>query len=328
MPDPVNKRPNPVAEPRPAGEIGVGNEPLPVVDFVHHRFANWLVVRPLGAGSFGAVYEAHNEIVAGRVAAVKVLHPQLAMTEPDIDGRADIYSLGVILHRCLTGELPFRAKTPAEWFRAHMDQPVPALSRIAARAPLLATVVQRMLAKDRDARQRTMTEVTGNLEWARIEGGPRKLSPTAVTTRVEKVRAEPRDEESMAEVPLPVISNVPRTAPITPPPSPGLVDPRNVATPGVGVNGLQRVPHRASARSSGGRRVERGRGHLRERGVNGGEAPPPGAVAVMPARSPADQLPAREDGGGAATQSAAPNPFGLKNPIADGPAARRTAGPI
>ena len=55
------------------------------------------------------------------------MSPEQAKGEKDIDGRADIYSLGVVLFQCLSGELPFTADTPMGVAIAHIQNPVPSL---------------------------------------------------------------------------------------------------------------------------------------------------------------------------------------------------------
>ena len=46
--------------------------------FVGVRIGNWKILRPLGQGAFGAVFEAESVTIAGRRAAVKLLHGHMA----------------------------------------------------------------------------------------------------------------------------------------------------------------------------------------------------------------------------------------------------------
>jgi serine/threonine protein kinase len=67
-----------------------------------------------------------------------------------IDGRADIYALGVILHQLLSGRLPFPGPTTEEVFEGHMHREPPPLD---LRIPeWLQCVVSRALAKDPEQR--------------------------------------------------------------------------------------------------------------------------------------------------------------------------------
>ena len=47
-------------------------------DLTGRTFGNWEIVRPIGEGAFGAVYEAAHRAIRGRKAALKILHPELA----------------------------------------------------------------------------------------------------------------------------------------------------------------------------------------------------------------------------------------------------------
>jgi len=58
---------------------------------VGHEIGHWRVVRLLGTGGFGAVYEAQHKHIAGRLAAIKVLHPLLLL-------RGDADDLTVLRH--------------------------------------------------------------------------------------------------------------------------------------------------------------------------------------------------------------------------------------
>ena len=66
-----------------------------------------------------------------------------------VDGRTDIYSLGVIFYEMLTGERPFQGETPVKVILQHLQAPIPTLpENLNVYQPLL----EKMLAKDREER--------------------------------------------------------------------------------------------------------------------------------------------------------------------------------
>ena len=62
----------------------------------------------------------------------------------EVDGRSDLYSLGVLFYEMLTGERMYESADPAELVNLHVNGPLPALPRpLAEHQPLL----ERLLAK-------------------------------------------------------------------------------------------------------------------------------------------------------------------------------------
>ncbi|MGD2145886.1 MAG: protein kinase [Anaerolineae bacterium] len=71
----------------------------------------------------------------------------------EIDRRTDIYSLGVVLFKMLTGRVPFSKSTPHAVLIAHMTQEPPSISSISPGPPApVEAVVRKALAKDREKR--------------------------------------------------------------------------------------------------------------------------------------------------------------------------------
>jgi serine/threonine-protein kinase PpkA len=78
----------------------------------------------------------------------------------NVDGRADLYSLGILFYELLAGHAPFRGDTPIAVLMAHLTQQAPPLpDEHAAFQP----VIERMLVKNRDERYTGMKEFSQDL---------------------------------------------------------------------------------------------------------------------------------------------------------------------
>lgn len=95
-----------------------------------------------------------------------------------VTGRADIYSLGCVLHEALTGTRPFPAQNMSELIRAHLSQlPPPATSLRPGIPPALDSVIARALAKNPNDRYYTAGEFAAAAKMA-LMGGPVAAPPT------------------------------------------------------------------------------------------------------------------------------------------------------
>ncbi|HET9551511.1 MAG TPA: serine/threonine-protein kinase [Anaeromyxobacteraceae bacterium] len=96
----------------------------------------------------------------GRVVGTyRYMSPEQAQGLP-VDGRSDLYSLGVILYELLAAAPPFTAQLPAELWHQILHQPPQPLAEINPGVdPDLAAVAERCLAKSPDARFGSAREI-------------------------------------------------------------------------------------------------------------------------------------------------------------------------
>lgn len=82
-----------------------------------------------------------------------------------LDGRTDIYSLGIVFYEMLTGHKPFVGESHVHTIMAHLQEPIPALpENLTAYQPLL----DRMTAKDPDERFDSAGELVGFVRAMRL----------------------------------------------------------------------------------------------------------------------------------------------------------------
>jgi serine/threonine-protein kinase len=112
------------------------------------------------ARAFGRV--AHTS-PGGLKGKIDYMSPEQASAE-DVDHRADVFALGVVLWEALTGKRLFRRETELATMRAIVDDPIPRPSEVAPVPEELEAIVMRALRKRRDARFPSAHEMAVALE--------------------------------------------------------------------------------------------------------------------------------------------------------------------
>lgn len=86
--------------------------------------------------------------------------PEVIFGEDDIDGRADVWSLGVIVYEALAGTRPFDGDNAGQVFKAvALEPPIPLARRAPGLPDDVARLVERMLEHARAARLQDLDEV-------------------------------------------------------------------------------------------------------------------------------------------------------------------------
>ena len=92
------------------------------------------------------------------------MSPEQVQGDHELDGRSDLYALGVILFQMLTGNAPYQSTTPARVMMMHILEPVPNILEVRKDLPVvIQTVIEKAMAKDPDHRYPTAGEMAEEL---------------------------------------------------------------------------------------------------------------------------------------------------------------------
>jgi len=123
--------------------------------------------------------------------------PEQATADPQMDGRVDIYALGVLAYEMLTGQPPFHGLNPQQTLAAHVTQaPTPLGLRRPGLSPVLEGVVMRCLAKRPADRFQSADDLVTALEpLTTPSGGTTPHATVPYQTAVQA--ASPRSRRGM-----------------------------------------------------------------------------------------------------------------------------------
>lgn len=195
-----------------ARQVALGLEHAHKLGFIHRdvKPSNLIAVRKSNgeldvrildfglARSFDGTSDEARVTRAGQiVGTVDYLAPEQAQGSQNVDGRADIYSLGVTLFEMIAGRTPYTGDTMMARLVARVTQKAPSIAEFAPDAtPALASLLEKALEFDPSARFATAGEFAAGLERVINQS-----STTAMAATVEMTAMEGGDDSTKVRTP-------------------------------------------------------------------------------------------------------------------------------
>ena len=159
---------------------------------------------------------------ASAIGTPEYMSPEQAMGA-DVDHRADLYALGIILYQLLLGQTPFHADTPAATLMAHVHLPLPLPSTLNPDIdPRLETTLLKATAKTPDDRFQTARAMIDTVSL--VTGRPRVVDTAEPgdTAQMETIDLEATDDAAADTAVVAPAPEMPSTAPTRAPPRPAM----------------------------------------------------------------------------------------------------------
>jgi serine/threonine-protein kinase len=131
------------------------------------------------------------------------MSPEQIQGDKAIDGRSDIYALGVIFYQMLVGSTPFQAATPAKVMMMHLLEPVPNLLKALPTVPVsIEDWFEKTLAKEPEERHTNAIEMADHLKKA-LRGDKPTPAPSTETVVASHWDADATQRSRPVSTPVP-----------------------------------------------------------------------------------------------------------------------------
>ncbi len=148
------------------------------------------------------------------------MSPEQVQGEKDLDGRSDLYSLGVIFYQMLLGYTPYQATTPAKVMMMHILEPVPNLFDVRPDTPAAISLwLEKALAKNPEDRFATASEMAVALQAAaqdQIHPTLQGVKPATAAAATQTTARSPMLQPAGATMVTSGAQRMAGTSPLTP----------------------------------------------------------------------------------------------------------------